>query len=99
MEQTESKPSRRLIWIGIAVFVVIAIIAIVTTVVLMNASQEESMTSSTATTEPAVETVATKEEVEENLDVLDQRITQAAEDQATAKAALKDGTNQVKIGD
>jgi flagellar basal body-associated protein FliL len=99
MEQPEftQKPSRRLLWIGIiAVVVVIAVIAAVS-FMMMNTTKEQAGTTASpaASTEP---TVATKEEVTQNLETLNSSIEQASKDQAAAKSAIKDSASQVKVG-
>lgn len=98
MEPTETSvppKSRHLLWIGLAVVLTLLIAAVVVYFIVGNAKQEVA----TVAPSPSPEvTVATSDEVRQNLEALDATIKQATADQATAKTALKDGTNQVKIG-
>ncbi len=94
MEQTQ-KPSKRLLWVGIAVVVVIVLVVAVAVYTLLGTSKQEAVSPSPS---PTVQAVATKDEVNQNLATLDGSLKQAAVDQAAAKAALKDGTNQIKVG-
>lgn len=94
MEQTPTS-SRRMLIVGIvAIMALIAVIAIVAVLLFGTARQETT----TSTVTNGSEGIATKEAVKENLNDLDATIKQAAKDQAAAKAAQKDGDNQIKVG-
>lgn len=89
--------SKRPLIVGIAVAVTILVVAIVVTVLVLNGTKKTEMASQATPTPSAAPTVATNEDVKQSLTVLDETIKQAATDQATAKSALKDGTNQIKV--
>lgn len=97
MEQTPTS-SRRMLVIGIvAVVALIAVIAIVAVLLFGTTTQQETTTPPTSAAAGTSGSIATKEEVKENLSDLDTTIKQAAKDQAAVKAAQKDGDNQIKV--
>jgi len=97
MEQDQQK-SYRLVWLVAASVAVLAvIIGIVVFIVLGAGTKKES--DSVATSAPSASpSIATKAQIEQNLKDIDASIKQAATDQAAAKAALKDGDKQIKVG-
>ena len=95
--QVTPKKSRRLLWIGVAALVALLIVAgIVAAFVIGNPTKKETAVSPSPS--PAVQ-VATKEEVKQNLQVLDDSLKQANQDQATAKSAIQDAKQQVKLSE
>lgn len=96
MSAPAPKKSRRLLWIGVAVVVVLLVATLVAYLVIGN-SKEEVATNPSPSSSPEA-TVATNDEVKQDLSLLDAAAKQAAADQAAAKAALKDGSNQIKVG-
>jgi hypothetical protein len=95
MDQSKSS-SRRMIFIGVAVVAVVAIVIVVVSVVMLGTTKKEDAT--TTLTPAKVTTIASKDDVQQNLSQLDSTLKQAQTDQAAAKAALKDGTSQIKVG-
>lgn len=94
-EAPAPKKSRRLLWIGIGA-IVLTILVVVVIALVLNGSKKEEVASTKEAEQTA--TVASNEDVKQNLAVLDATIKQANTDQSAAKAALKDGTNQIKVG-
>jgi flagellar basal body-associated protein FliL len=90
------KKSRRLLWIGVAAVVVVLIVALVAYLVIGNSKKDVATEASPSPTPEA--TVATKDEVKQDLAVLDATIKQASTDHTAAKAALKDQSSQIKVG-
>jgi flagellar basal body-associated protein FliL len=88
-------PSKRTVWvvIGIAVAAFV-IMGLILYILFGGTTNEESNGAGTATTEP----VATEEQVRQNLDDLTEARKQADEDIKTAEDAMKDDTNQIKVG-
>ncbi|MFZ2544574.1 MAG: hypothetical protein WAW80_01220 [Candidatus Saccharimonadales bacterium] len=94
MGSSTQKPSRRLLWVGVAVVVaVISSIAVVSYLLVTSTKKETAVTQTSVTP-----TVATKEQVIQNLATLDSSIKQAAIDQAAVKDAIKVSENQPKLG-
>lgn len=91
------KKSRRLLWIGITIAAITAFVVIATVVVFNNSKKEEAVSSNSTSAETQDAAIATNEDVKQNLSELDATLKQATTDQAAAKAALKDGTNQIKV--
>jgi uncharacterized protein YpmS len=91
-EQTQ-KSSHTVLIIGIVAIVII--IAAATAVVLLQPHKKEVAKKTTAKQSTKV---ATKTDVQQALANVSTTIKQAATDQATAKAAIQSGTNQVKVG-
>lgn len=94
MEQTQ-KTDRRMALIGVAVVVVVIAAIVVASIFIFGSTKKE--TASTTTSPSPTPTIATKDEVQQSLTNLDATMKQAATDQTAAKAAIKDGTNQIKV--
>lgn len=93
-EQPTKRSKKPFIIIG-AVVVILAVVAIAIYLAIGGTKQApESTADLKADTE---QTVATNEEVQQNLKDLDATIKQANTDQTSAKASLKDGTSQIKV--
>lgn len=95
MEQTPSS-SRRLLLVGLGAVVLLIIAVAVVAFALFGTTKHEN--NATTTTGSKGSTVATKDQVKQNLSDVNDSIKQAAADQAAAKAALQDSSNQVKVG-
>ncbi len=93
MEQNPPSSSR-LLFVGLAAVVGLIVVIGVAAFVIFGSSKKETPENSAT----ASEQVASKDEVEQNLNDLSSTIKQASKDQAAAKAALKDGSSQVKVG-
>ena len=91
--QPVQKSSHKMLFIGIAVIVIA--IAAATAVILLQPHKKE--VAKTTTTKQSTK-IATKSDVQQALANVNTTIKQAAADQATAKAAITSGTNQVKVG-
>lgn len=98
MEPVEStqKPSRRLLWVGIAVVVVIIVTIIGISYMMVANTKKEAAKTSTSPS-PSSTVVATKEQVAKSLTILDESAKQAAKDQASAKAAVESSKTQTKV--
>ncbi|MDB5176521.1 MAG: hypothetical protein JWN75_189 [Candidatus Saccharibacteria bacterium] len=94
MDQMQ-KPSRRLLWVGIAGVVLLIIVIITVAFILVGSTTKPAAVSTVA---PSEETVASRDKVKQNIATLDASVKQAAADQAAAKAALKANEKQIKIG-
>ena len=94
MEQTQ-KTDRRMALVGVAVVVVVIAAIVIASVFIFGSTKKE--TASTTASPSPTPTIATKDEVQQSLTNLDSTMKQAATDQAAAKAAIKDGTNQIKV--
>lgn len=90
------KISRRSLWIGIAIAVIVLVTVIGIVVAL---THQQSTDQVTERVNSDSQPVATKSDIEQNLSDLDESVKQAAKDQAAAKAALKSSETQTKIGD
>jgi hypothetical protein len=77
--------------------VVLGIIAGAIFFVLLGSTTKPEVVTTTSPS-PSVTAIATKEEVQQDLATADARLKEAATDQAAAKAAAKDSTNQIKVG-
>lgn len=98
-EFQEPKKSRRALWIILAVFVVILLAAgAAYALIAMNNKPKTQETASSPSPKPQV-TLATKEQVSENLSSLSDSVKQMSADQAAAKAAMTDAKNQIKAND
>ncbi|MDB5184032.1 MAG: hypothetical protein JWO07_713 [Candidatus Saccharibacteria bacterium] len=95
MEQSKNS-SRRMLYIGIAVVIAVVVAIIVVAIAMLGTTKNQ--TASTTTTPAASKVVASKDDVNQSLAQLDATMKQATADQAVAKAALKDSTNQIKVG-
>ena len=94
MEQTQ-KPDRRMALVGIAVVVVVIAAIIIASVFIFGATKKE--TASTTPSPSPSPAIASKSDVQQSMTSLDTTMKQAATDQAAAKSAIKDGTNQIKV--
>lgn len=94
-EAPAPKKSRRLLWVGLGAAVLTVLVVVVVALALNGSKKQETATTNEAA---QVASVATNEDVKQNLAVLDATLKQAGTDQAAAKAALKDGTSQIKVG-
>ena len=94
MEQSQNS-SRRLILIGVAVAVVVIVVMVVVSLTMLGTVKKETKT---AVDKPVAVSVASKNDVDQSLAKLDATIKQAAADQASAKSAINEGTNQIKVG-
>lgn len=97
MNEQPQKKSYKLAWIAGASLVVLFVIVGVAFAIISR-SNDTGKTATSTTTATASSTVATKEGVKKKLDNLNTSIKQAATDQASAKAALGDNKNQIKVG-
>lgn len=96
MDNTDKKSRRMaLVAVGAVALVIIAGGAIVYMVIKPSNTQQAFTPAQTTAT---VQVVASKEMVKQHLQELDVAIKQAAHDQFVSKSALKDGTNQIKVG-
>ena len=94
--QVTPKKSRRLLWIAIAVVIVIVVVGGIVAAFMIGKPTEKVTSSPSPSPEAKV---ATKEEVQQNLQVLDESLKQADQDQATAKSAIQDAKQQVKLSE
>jgi flagellar basal body-associated protein FliL len=94
MEQTHNS-SRRLLWAGVGVAVIILLVALITMFTLMGTKKDTTPVVSNVS---KTKKVATKDEVKQDLAKLDASLKQFTDDLASAKAAQKDNTNQIKVG-
>lgn len=94
--ESEQKPSRRLLWVGIAL--VVAVVAIIGAVSYLMVANTKKDTGTISSSPSPSQTVASKEEVSQNLSTLNDSLKQATKDQDAAKAAIKESANQPKIG-
>lgn len=94
MEQPK-KSSKHLVLMGGIVAVVVIIAVAITLFAMLNTTKKEAATTASPSPTP---TVATKAQVQQSLAELETTMKQAASDQAAAKSAINDGTNQVKVG-
>jgi len=93
MEQTQNS-SRRLLWAVVGAVVVVALVVVIAVVALLGTKKEPAAKTQASTQSQSV----TKAQVQQDLSELDSTMKQASADRAAAKAAIKDGTNQVKVG-
>lgn len=95
MEHTQ-RSSRRTLLIGLGAAVgLIMLIALVAFVVFNSTRRDDSP----STTKDATSSqVATKDELNDNLDELNDKIKETKTNQDAARAALNDGEKQVKVG-
>jgi flagellar basal body-associated protein FliL len=94
MEQSQ-KTSRRMLYVGLVAVVVVIIAVIIGALAMLGTSKKEVATSTNTAVAPQI---ASKDDVKQSLAQLDTTMKQAATDPAAAKAAIKDGTNQIKVG-
>ncbi len=87
-------PSTRLRWIIVGVIVLILGLATVIFFALLGTAQDDSSTQKDA----SGKAVATKDEVDRNLTDLKDGIDTSVSRQEAAQAALRDDSNQVKLG-
>lgn len=100
MDIQPEKKSMRIVWIvaGALIALVVVVGAVLYFMLGAGTKPETAQTSPSPSASPEA-TVATKEQVKQNLSDLDTSIKQAVADQAAAKAAIKDSSKQVKVGD
>lgn len=99
MQDTSNVPeqqSKRLLWVGIAAVIVLVAIIVGISFMMASMSRQDEQTAKTAS--PSASTVASKQEITENLSTLDASVKQATKDQTAAKEAIKASQNQTKIG-
>lgn len=98
-EAQQTHKSKRKLWsvLGLSVLLILPVIAGVAYYLLMNNSEQEAATTDSAAVQKQKVMVASKAEIAENISTLNTTLSQASADQATAKAALKDATDQVKV--
>lgn len=94
-DQVTSKRSKKPLIVAAAVVIVLVVVAIAVYIAVGTPKEETAVGSDTTTKQ---QPVATNDEVQQNLKDLDATIKEATADQADAKASLKDGTNQIKVG-
>lgn len=87
-------PSKRTVWVVIGIAVAAFVIMGLILYILFGGTTEEEANGTGTTTEP----VATEEQVRQNLDELSEARKQADDDIKTAEEAMKDDTNQIKVG-
>tara|TARA_B100001245_G_scaffold190959_1_gene149137 strand:+ start:7219 stop:7497 length:279 start_codon:yes stop_codon:yes gene_type:complete len=88
----KNPPSARLVWAIIGAAIVVCVLISVLLYVLFGSPRQEDL----SVTEDAV---ATKEEVEKNVSDLESAIRTSVKDQSAAKAALKDDTKRITLGE
>lgn len=94
MEYSSQRSKKPLFIIaGVVLALIIVVIA-----VIMALGGSPKQQAATTTKDGTDETVATKEQVQKNLDDVESSIKQATADQATAKASLNNGDKQIKVG-
>ncbi len=96
MEQKQ-RTDRRMALVGVIAVVVVIAAIVIASVFIFGSTKKEAATNTEASPSPTP-TVATKDEVQQSLTNLNATMKQAATDQAAAKAAIKDGTSQIKVG-
>jgi flagellar basal body-associated protein FliL len=94
MEQSHNS-SRRLLWAGVGVAVIILLVALITMFTLMGTKKD---TTPVVSNVGKTKKVATNDEVKQDLAKLDASLKQFTDDLASAKAVQKDNTNQIKVG-
>lgn len=92
------KKSHKTLYVAIAIIAVIAIaVGVATYMLLGGVSKENGSVQGSPTASPTP--VASNEEVDQELQVLDAAISVASSDQETAKEAIKDGATPTKLGE
>ncbi len=92
------KKSHKTLYVAIAVIAIIAIAVAVTTYMLLGGVSKESK-SVQVSPSPSPTAVASNEEVDQELQVLDATISVASSDQSAAKEAIKDGATPTRLGE
>jgi flagellar basal body-associated protein FliL len=92
---TEQTPrsSRRLLFVGLGAVIALIILIAVVAFALAGGTKQESNTPPASS-----DNVTSTETAKQNLTDVESSIKQAQTDQAAAKAALKEGDKQIKVG-
>lgn len=95
MDQTGQKSSLKL-WLVVGALVVVGLVVAGAVFIMSGAGTKKEATATNTTTSESE--VASTEKVKQDLSTLETSMKQATKDQNAAKAVLKDGDNQIKVG-
>lgn len=93
----ETNKSKKWIVIGAVAAIFVVLIIIVAVIAAMSGTRDQSANSPAESTDSG-SSVATEEEVQQNMTDLEGRVKDAQSAQSTAKASIDDSKKQIKVG-